>query len=167
MPSPTESKEVKWKCCFGYVQSFWTLWTVAHQISVSMEFSRQECWSGLPCPSPGDLLNPGTEPVSLMSPALVGGFFTTRATWEEWLISALQAELLQRLLRVSRGSSKWFNPCGCGWQVPTANANVWLTPFSYGVICYTVIDNQSYCSTLYEWKPFNNVQNQVSLLIRH
>ena len=38
-------------------------------------------WSGLPCPPPGDLPDPGTEPVSLMSPALVGGFFTTSATW--------------------------------------------------------------------------------------
>ena len=106
------------------------------------------------------------EPES-QSPALAGGFFTTRATWEEWLISALQAELLQRLLKVSSGSSKWFNPCRGGWQAPTANANVWLTPFSYGVICYIAIDNQSYCSTLYKLKPFHNVQNQVSLLIRH
>ena len=43
-------------------------------------FSRQEYWSGLPCPSPGDFPNPGIEPVSLRSPALAGGFFTTRAT---------------------------------------------------------------------------------------
>ena len=47
-----------------------------------MGFSRQEYWTGLPCPPPGDLPNPETEPVSLMSPALVGGFFTTSATWE-------------------------------------------------------------------------------------
>ena len=38
--------------------------------------------SGLPCPPPGDLPNPGTEPVSLMSPALAGGFFTAGAPWE-------------------------------------------------------------------------------------
>ena len=44
--------------------------------------TRQEHWSGLPCPPPGDLPNPGTEPVSLMSPAFADGFFTTRATWE-------------------------------------------------------------------------------------
>ena len=44
-----------------------------------MGFSRQEYWSGLPCPPPGDLPNPGMEPVSLMSPALASGFFTTRA----------------------------------------------------------------------------------------
>ena len=59
-----------------------TLWTVAHGAPLSMGFSRQEYWSGLPCPPPGDLPDPGTEPKSLMSPALTGGFFTTRATWE-------------------------------------------------------------------------------------
>ena len=47
-----------------------------------MSFSRQEYWSGLSFPSPGDLPDPGVEPVSLMSPALTGRFFTTRATWE-------------------------------------------------------------------------------------
>ena len=47
-----------------------------------MGCSRQEYWSGLPCPPPGDLRNPGSEPTSLMSPVLEGGFFTTSATWE-------------------------------------------------------------------------------------
>jgi len=42
-----------------------------------MELSRQEYWSGLPFPPPGDLLNPDIEPTSLASPALAGGFFTT------------------------------------------------------------------------------------------
>ena len=58
-----------------------TIWTAAHQAPVSMGFSWQEYWSGLLCPSPGNLPNPGIEPISLMSPALAGGFFTTRATW--------------------------------------------------------------------------------------
>ena len=67
---------------FSPVQLFVTLWTVAHQAPLSMGFSRQEYWSGLPFPPPGDpppgdLPNPGTEPVSLMSSALAGGFFTT------------------------------------------------------------------------------------------
>ena len=43
---------------------------------LSVEFSRQEYWSGLPCPPPGDLPNPGLEPMSLASPALAGGLFT-------------------------------------------------------------------------------------------
>ena len=52
------------------------------QVPLSMVFSRQEYWSGLPCPLSGDLLDPGIEPVSLTSPALAGGFFTTSAAWE-------------------------------------------------------------------------------------
>ena len=65
---------------FSHFQLFATLCTVARQASLSMGFSRQEYWSGLPCPPPGDLPDPGTELLSLMSPALVGGFFTTSAT---------------------------------------------------------------------------------------
>ena len=58
------------------------LWTVAHQALLPMEFSRQEYWSGLPFPSPGNLLNTGIEPVSLKSSALAGRFFTSKVTWE-------------------------------------------------------------------------------------
>ena len=64
------------------VQLFVTLWTVAHQAPVSSEFSRQEYWSGLPCPPPGDLPDPGIEHTSLMSPTLADGFFTSNTTWE-------------------------------------------------------------------------------------
>ena len=55
-----------------------TAWTVVRQASLSMEFSRQEHWSGLPFPTPGHLPDPGVEPVSLASPALAGRFFTTK-----------------------------------------------------------------------------------------
>ena len=54
---------------------------VACQAPLSMGFSRQECWSELLCPPPGDLPDPGIEPVSLTIPAFVGGFFTANATW--------------------------------------------------------------------------------------
>ena len=57
-----------------------TLWTVAHQAPLSMGFYRQECWSGLPFPSPGDLLYSGIKPESLTSPALADRFFTTSTT---------------------------------------------------------------------------------------
>ena len=81
------------KCCVSatllqLLSGSLTLWTVASQAPLSMGFSRQEYWSGLPCPPPGDLLDPGIEPVSLTCPALAGGFFTTSATWEA-LINAL------------------------------------------------------------------------------
>ena len=52
------------------------------QSPLSMRFSRQEYRSGLPCPPPGDLSDPGIEPMSLLSPAWAGGFFSTNATWE-------------------------------------------------------------------------------------
>ena len=55
---------------------------LACQAPLSMEFSRQEYWSGLPFPSPEDLPNPGMEPASLVSPALAGRFFTTSANRE-------------------------------------------------------------------------------------
>ena len=69
---------------FSRIQLFVTLWTVACQL-LFMGFSSQEYWTELPCSAPGNLPDPGTEPAS---PALVGQFFTTAATWESnWLIS--------------------------------------------------------------------------------
>ena len=68
--------------CFSPILLFVTLWIVAHQAPPSMDFSRQEYRSGLSCSPPGDLPNSRTEPMSLMSPALAGKFFTTSATWE-------------------------------------------------------------------------------------
>ena len=56
--------------CFSHVQLFATLWTVACQAALSMGFSRQGYSSGLPCPLPGDLSNPGFEPTSLETPVL-------------------------------------------------------------------------------------------------
>ena len=67
---------------FRHVRLFAILWTIACQAPLSMGFSRQEYWSGLPCPSPRDLPDPGVEPVSLRAPALADGFFTTITTWE-------------------------------------------------------------------------------------
>ena len=61
-----------------------TLWTVAHQAPLSMGFSRQEYWSGLPFPSARDLSDPGMKPAS---PALAGSFFTNSAIWEALNIS--------------------------------------------------------------------------------
>ena len=62
--------------CCKVMSDFVTSWTAAHQALQSMAFPRQEYWSGLPFPSPGDLPDPGVEPTS---PALTGGFFTTES----------------------------------------------------------------------------------------
>ena len=71
------------------VRRFATLWTTARQVPLFIGFSRQEYWSELALPPPGDLPDPGIEPESPTSPALAGGFFTTNATREATLMSFL------------------------------------------------------------------------------
>ena len=61
--------------CSVMSDSFATPWTVVHQVPLSMGFFRQENWSGLSFPPPGDFPNPRIESLSLASPALAGGFF--------------------------------------------------------------------------------------------
>ena len=70
----------------SHVQLFVTPLTTAHQVLLSMDFSRQEYWGGLPFPSPGDLPNPGIEPASPVSLALAGEFFynSWEARWFWW-----------------------------------------------------------------------------------
>ena len=76
-------------CCvlgrFSCVRLFTTLLTAACQALLSVGFSKQEYWSGLPCSPPGDLPNPGIEPESLAFPAFAGGFFTISTTREAQL----------------------------------------------------------------------------------
>ena len=67
---------------FSCARLFETLLSVTCKTPLSKGFSRQENWSGLPCPPPGDLPDPGIKPIYLMSPALEGGFFNTSTTWE-------------------------------------------------------------------------------------
>ena len=76
---PTPGLGVCTLISFTCVRLFSTPWTIVHQAPLSMGFSRQEYWSGLPCPFPGNLPNPGIELVSLTSPAFASRFFTT---WE-------------------------------------------------------------------------------------
>ena len=87
--STSRTQNSPWKFCkqpdqcllvpsrFSHGQLFVTPWTVTHQAPLSLEFSWQEYWSGLPFPSLGDPPNPEIEPTSLRSPALAGWFFTT------------------------------------------------------------------------------------------
>ena len=82
-------------CVVSRFSHFWlcaTLWTVAHQAPLSVGFCRQDFWSELPCPPPGDLSNPEIKPTSLASPALAGGFFTTSSIWEEPKLNIMEFE---------------------------------------------------------------------------
>ena len=74
--------------------SFGALWTVARQASLSMGFPRQEYWSGLPFPSPGDLPDPG---IKSMSPALAGRFFTTEPPGKPHSINWLSGNKLGKI----------------------------------------------------------------------
>ena len=73
-------------CVLSYVQICVTLWTVACQTPLSMRFSRPECWSGLPCSSPGNLPDPGIEPTSLIPPAWAG---------RHWVVKITNLQLIQ------------------------------------------------------------------------
>ena len=83
---------------FSHVRVFVTPWTVAHQAPLSMGFSRQEYWRGLP---PAGHPDPGIEPPFLMSPALAGRFFTTSDTWK-----ALQLHEVPRTVKFIETESK-------------------------------------------------------------
>ena len=103
--------------CFSHVWLFEAPWTVAHQSSLSMRFSRQEYLSGLPCPSPEDLPNPRIEPISFWSPALTGEFFSTRMHWEalQWIIHSAKWIILN--VYYTWIIYKWFN----SWNKPENN----------------------------------------------
>ena len=66
-----------------------TPWTVVHQAPLSVEFFRQEYWSRLPFPTPGDLPDLGIKPASLTSPALADRFFTTAPPGKYWVLTML------------------------------------------------------------------------------
>ena len=73
---PCSTCRVQYVCMLSQVWLFATQWIVACQAPLSMEFSGQEYWGGLPFPTPGDPPDLGIEPASLVSPALAGEFFT-------------------------------------------------------------------------------------------
>ena len=82
-------------CVLSRVQLFAIPWTVAGRAPLSMEFSRQEYWSGLPFPSPGGVPDLGLEPVSLMFLALAGKFFTTEPPGKPEQRSGMLLNILQ------------------------------------------------------------------------
>ena len=93
-----------------------TPWTVAHQALLSRRFSRQEYWCGLPCPSPGDLPNPGIELASLAGPALAGGFFTSSVTWEAPIF---------RPTPFSKSQNQFYLPIPSGTRVKQLKRQCW------------------------------------------
>ena len=94
----------------GCVQLFVTHWTVVCQAPLFMGVSRQEYWSELSCPSRGDLSDPQTEPVSLMSPALAGRFFTTGITWEAlWYIYTIKYYSATKRNEFESVAVSWIN----------------------------------------------------------
>ena len=72
-------------CSLSHVQLFATAWTVAPKAPLPMGLSQREYWSGLPFPSPGDLPNSSTEPVSPVSPEMAGRFFITEPPWKPFI----------------------------------------------------------------------------------
>ena len=103
-------------CTLRGVRLFAAPLTVAHQAPLFMEFLRQEYWSGLPFPTPGDPPYSGIESASLVSPALAGRFFTTSTIWDglRWLLDVLSVSPAQ-VWRPHRGwhtaGLKSMHPC--------------------------------------------------------
>ena len=109
------------------VQLFEAPWTVAHQAPLSMGFSRQEYWSGLPFPTPGDLPNLGMEPEFLASPALAGRFFTISAAWGAPKKAKGTADRVFKVFQCAHstvrqpGFQYWFFNLSVKWDNNTTN----------------------------------------------
>ena len=117
-------------CCLVAKSLFDSLqppWTVARQAPLSVEFSRQEYWSGLPCPPPGDLPDSGIEP---LSPALTGRFFTAASPGKTWVYpgSARSAPHLTQILVLS--------PCFLSRH--RGNRAASISPWSHEGSCFGV-----------------------------
>ena len=88
--------------CFSRVRRFATLWTLAHRASLSMGFSRQEYWIGLPCPPPGDLPDPGIESSSLLVNhfAILSNIFSAQlrrlCPLQKWCITLTDLRVLKQ-----------------------------------------------------------------------
>ena len=113
-----ECNAVRVLSLFSRVWLFGTVGTIARQAPLSMGFSRQEYWRRLSFPLSGDHPNPGIKPVSLMSPALAGRFFTTDTTWKP-----LGFNLLNFFLRTFTSMFMWdigllFSCCCCSVALP-------------------------------------------------
>ena len=132
--------------------TLWTLWTVAHQASQSMGFSRQECQSGLPCPPAGDLPNTGIEPASLRSSALAGGFFTPSATWEAPSLCYISALFLCSVFTMKKFQCIWLFQEAPGVCSPSFKPNRKTVSFCQSI--QVGPRSESHCilwSTRFDW----------------
>ena len=139
---------------FSHVWLFVTLWTVAHQVPLSMEFSRQEYWSGLPCPPPRDVPNPGIQPMSLM--LLAGGFFTNSATWEAiFCLTPIQILTVKTIKKYIQGLTWPCQPAllnmllelACFWQKHPFGIN--NTIHTVTIWPYTLLSHVLYLSLFF------------------
>ena len=113
--------------CFTPIRLFATPWTVAHQAPLSMGFSRQECWKGLPRPPPGDLPDPGVEPASLLSPPSAGRFLATASPGTSKSTTALgQITLLSQHTRSYAQVTRSIFVGICIWGSDGPVRIVWL-----------------------------------------
>ena len=100
----------------------------ARQAPLSMGFSRQEYWSRLPCPPPEALSNPGTEPMSLVSPALAGSLFTTSATTLQLRVHIVQLKSLHAKTQDPKCYNKDWRSCVAPPEraQPSKQNNKWI-----------------------------------------
>ena len=123
-------------CARAHVQLFANPWNAVHHAPLSIEFSRQEYWSGFPFPTPGDIPDPDIQPESTASPALVSRFFITDATWESHIYLKFHLNPISQAASSSRDYSwhqektfwllarafwgttnySWLNSFGCIWH---------------------------------------------------
>ena len=113
---------------FSYIQLFAILWTIALQAPLFMGFSRQECWSGLPCPPPGDLPNQGTEFASASFYCMSGRFFTHWTTWEAPLNAYhVPISILVNPLRIPEGRN-YCHSTFSAEETCLGKVNKWANP---------------------------------------
>ena len=126
---------------FSRVRLFATLWTVARQAPLSTGFSRQESWSGLPCPPPGNLPNPGIKPASLTS---ADRFFTAGATWKVCYSMDQFSSVAQTVSSVAQSCPTLCNPWNAAFQGSLSFTifcsllkfmSIELMPFNHLIFC--------------------------------
>ena len=149
--------------CFSCVWLFATPWTIYPTTFLCpWGFFRQEYWSRLPCPPPGDIPDPGTEPTSLMSPALAGGFFTAIAplgklyhTGKCLHLQALFFFGLKQLVekrkqrQKPRTQSVELGQPGCDPSPPAPPLTSWV---AYAHCLISFIDSTTTCWALNKWQ---------------